>query len=96
MDKDAGKRHLQKLLLILEFILMGISLWPACWIVLRYSTMASTAIHWAFLVLLSILVFNCAYLVALLILRILIPVPKEGLFESSPDASRTGKLLSLC
>lgn len=81
---DTGKRYLQFLLLILQFLLMGISLWPAFWIVLRFSSMASNALHWVFLVLSAVLVFNYVYLIALLILRILVPIPKEGLFENSP------------
>ena len=84
MDMDTGKRYLQFFLLTLEFLLMGISLWPACWIVLRFSSEASTPIHWVLLILLAILVFNYVYLIALLILRIITPIPKEGLYENSP------------
>ena len=81
---DTRKRLLSFIFLVMEFFLIGIALWPACWIALNYSAKANTAMDWVFLILAIFLVFNCAYLVALLFIRIIIPKPKEGFFPARP------------
>ena len=82
---DTGKRLLLFLFLVMEFILIGAALWPTCWLILTYAPRANTPTHWVILILGSILVFNYVYLLALLILRIIIPKPREGSFPRRSD-----------
>ncbi len=84
-EMDTGKRFMQVLLLILELILMAAALWPTCSLVLTYAPRARTAFHWVLLILGAILVFNYAYLLALLAFRLVIPRPKEGFFPRGSD-----------
>lgn len=84
-DIDTGKRWLLFLFLVLELFLLGVALWPACWLILSFGPEASTPIHWTILILGSILAFNYAYLLVLLALRIVIPKPKEGFYPRRPD-----------
>lgn len=93
IDLDSGKRLLQFALLVLEFLLMGLSLWPACWVILKFSQNTLTAFQWSLVILLAILVFNYMYLLLLLLLRIIIPVPKEGYFKKNPDGSQPIEVL---
>jgi len=85
LQMDTAKRLLLFLFLIMELILIGAALWPTCWLILTYAPRASTPIHWVLLILGAILVFNYGYLLALLALRLIIPVPKEGYFPRRPD-----------
>ncbi|MGD9975276.1 MAG: hypothetical protein AB7S77_19605 [Desulfatirhabdiaceae bacterium] len=87
LDMDVGKRYLQFILLLLEFLLLGIALWPSCWVVFQYWSWATTPFRWVLMILLGLLVFNYSYLVALLIFRILIPVPTEGFFPRRQDGN---------
>ncbi|MDY7037008.1 MAG: hypothetical protein SV375_12710 [Thermodesulfobacteriota bacterium] len=82
---DIGKKFLLFLFLVMEFILIGAALWPTCWLMLTYAPRANTPTHWVILILGSILVFNYVYLLALLILRIIIPRPREGSFPRRSD-----------
>lgn len=82
---NAGKKLLLVLFLLMEFVLIGAALWPTCWLILTYGPRSSTATHWVLLILGAILVFNYAYLIALLAIRIVIPRPKEGFFPRRPD-----------
>jgi hypothetical protein len=85
IDMDTGKRFLQFLLLIMEFVLMGLSLWPSCWIVIKLSSAETSAFQWTLIILLAVLVFNYVYLLCLLLLRIILPVPKEGFYPINQD-----------
>jgi hypothetical protein len=85
IDPDSGKRVLLVVGLILELIMMAVGLWPAVWLVMRFASGASTPGHWVLLVLGAVLVFNFGYLVALLLFRIILPYPREGLHKISAD-----------
>lgn len=85
IDPDTGKRILLVIGLALELIMMAAGLWPAAWLVLRFAPSARTPGHWVLLILAAVLVFNYGYLLALLALRILIPVPCEGDYPLTPD-----------
>ena len=52
---------------------------------LRFAPVARTPAHWVFIILSATLVFNYGYLLALLVLRIVIPRPKEGAYSITPD-----------
>lgn len=84
-DMDTGKRWLLFLFLLMELILIGIAIWPAAWLLLSYAHSADTAFHWILLTIGAILLFNYAYLIALLALRLLIPKPKEGFYPLQAD-----------
>lgn len=93
IDMDTGKRWLQLFMLILEFLLMGLSLWPAFWLFLKLGSDTDSALQLVLTTLLSILVFNYAYLILLLLLRIVIPVPKEGFYQKTPDGGQPREVL---
>lgn len=82
---DVARRLVLTLFLTAELLLIGAALWPTCWLAMRYSSWATTPARWVLLILAAILVFNYAYLLALLALRLLIPRPPEGLFPRRPD-----------
>lgn len=82
---DRGKRLLLILGLLVQLLLMAAGMWPAIWLVLSLAPRAHAAWQWTLLILAAVLIFNFVYLVALLLLRISIPVPKEGLYEFRPD-----------
>ena len=84
-ELDGGKRWLLFLFFLMELGLLGISLWPAIWFILAYGPKAHTAIHWTFIIIGAILIFNYAYLLALLVFRIIIPKSKEGFYPRKPD-----------
>ncbi len=85
IDPDTGKQLLLVLGLGLELVMMAAGLWPAAWLVLRYAPVARTPGHWVGLILGAVLVFNVGYLVALLVLRLVIPRPRQGYHAFSPD-----------
>ena len=82
---DFGKRLLNFLFLILAFILMGAALWPTCRLVMAYAPGIDSSFQWTLLILAAILTFSYSYLFGLLILRIIIPRPREGFFPRKPD-----------
>ena len=86
-ERDLGKKLLLGLGLLLQLCLMAAALWPTAWLVMRYAPSADSPGDWVWLILGAVLVFNYVYLLALLVLRILIPRPKEGFYPASPNAS---------
>lgn len=82
---DVGKRLLLGLCLMIELVLMAAALWPTVWVVLRWAPWARTTWHWVLLILAAVLVFNYGYLIALLVLRLVIPRPKEGYYPIGED-----------
>jgi hypothetical protein len=70
--------------MLLQLLLIGAGLWPAVWVVLKYADSADRVWHWVLLILGALLLFNYGYLAALLVLRILIPQPKEGDYPYRP------------
>lgn len=78
IDPDVGKRFLLILGLGVNLALMAFALWPTAWLVLHYAGRAHTPGQWVLLILAAVMVFNYAYLVALLIARLLTPYPKPG------------------
>lgn len=94
---DTGKRLVLSLFLIMEVVLIGAALWPTCWFVLACAPEENEPILWVLIILGAILIFNYAYLVALLILRLIIPRPKEGFFPRGSDGRppREGFVLML-
>jgi acetyltransferase-like isoleucine patch superfamily enzyme len=79
---DVGKRSLLVLGLLQELVMTAAGLWPAVWLVLRCAPAATTPGHWVLIILAAVLVFDYVYLLALLLLRIVIPRPKEGFYPS--------------
>jgi hypothetical protein len=82
---DAGRRLILTLFFCAVLLLIGVALWPACWLLTHYAVWAITPTRWVLLILGAIVLFNFFYLVALLALRLVIPLPKEGLFTMRPD-----------
>ena len=78
IDPDLGKRILLAVGLLLELMMMAAGLWPATWLVLHFGPAAGTPGHWVLIILAAVLVFNYGYLLALLLLRLIIPYPSEG------------------
>ncbi len=93
IDMDTGKRYLQFLLLVMEFIVMGISLWPAVGMILYAKPWLSTAWQWVLIILAAILIFNLAYLLALLFLRLILPIPKEGYYPKTNDKTQNWNVI---
>ena len=79
------KRMLLCLGLLLQLLMMAAGLWPAAWLVLHFAPAATAPGHWVLIILGAALVFNYAYLLALLVLRAILPRPKEGLYVLRPD-----------
>ncbi len=84
LDPTVGKRLLLLLFMSVFMLLIGISLWAACAFYRWLSAYVVASSVWALVVLGSILVFNYAYLLALLILRLIVPPPREGYFPTGP------------
>ena len=84
---DGGRRLVLVLFLLVTLLLIGAALWPTCWLLQRYAAWAATPGRQVLLVLGAVLVFNYAYLVALLLLRLVIPLPREGLFPRRPNGA---------
>ena len=79
-DMEIGKRFLLWVGLLAELVMMGVGLWPAAWLVLRFGPLATGPGHWVLIILGAVLLFNYGYLVALLVFRIALPRPKEGFY----------------
>lgn len=79
IDQDLGKRLLLVLCLGMELCMIVVGLWPAAWFVMTLAPLASASGHWVLIILGATLIFNFGYLVGLLIFRILVPYPAEGL-----------------
>ena len=84
---DTGKRLFEFFYLIMELFLIGVALWPTCLLAMKYAPRADSAMYWVLLILGAVLVFNYAYLFAILVLRVVIPLPKEGFFPRRSDGS---------
>jgi len=69
----------------LLFLLLACGLVPAAWFYWEFNPGAGHPIEWAGLVLAAVLIFYYGYLLGLLVLRIIIPKPKEGLFPNRPN-----------
>lgn len=80
-DKDLGIRALLLLGLLMQLAMMAVGLWPAAWLVMHWGPHAATALHWVGIILAAVLAFNYGYLLALLALRIVIPIPPEGSYH---------------
>lgn len=78
--KDMGTRLLLLVGLLLQLLMMAAGLWPAMWLILRYGRADASPGRWVLIILGAVLLFNYGYLLALLLLRILIPYPKEGAY----------------
>ncbi len=89
IDIDAGKRLFQCFTLFILFFLMGISLYPAIALMLHFTPAVHTALGWTLLILAAIVVFNYVYLIGLLVLRVIIPVPKEGFYPTAAGGRPT-------
>lgn len=84
-DMDVGKRMILFLFLLLESLLILIALWPTV-AFLQWTLVASEhPLARALTITAAILLFNYAYLFALLVLRLLIPKPAEGYYPHSAD-----------
>lgn len=92
---DIGKRLILFLFLVLSCGLIGVSLWPSCWLVLTFAPQTSTPFHWVLLILGAILVFNYVYILAVLAFRLIIPRPKEGFFPIQSDGKLPRQALIL-
>ncbi|MFQ5805913.1 MAG: acyltransferase [Phycisphaerae bacterium] len=78
--KDFGTRFLLVIGLLLQLLMVAAGLWPAAWLVLRFGAVGRTPGQWVLIILGATLVFNYGYLLGLLLLRIVIPYPKEGAY----------------
>lgn len=94
---DMATNLLAGLFLLLQGALLGIALWPACWLVLTWGPTTTGALHWALLLLGAFLLFNYAYILALLLLRLVIPRMKEGFYPRQKNGAppREGLLFML-
>jgi len=81
-DRDLGKRFLLFFYLIIQMLLIGVALWPTCWLLLRFAPRVSFPTQWVLLILVAILLFNYAYVLALLVLRLVIPFSKPGFYPN--------------
>lgn len=82
---DIGKRLILFLSLALACGLIGVALWPCCWLFLTFAPQTNTPFQWVLLILGAILVFNYVYILAVLAFRLIIPRPKEGFFPIQSD-----------
>lgn len=84
-EMDTAARILSLLYLGLQTALILAALWPTCAFILWARPIAGTPFRWALLVTGAVMVFNYAYLVALLMARLIIPKPKEGFYPCQED-----------
>ncbi|MDO9110535.1 MAG: acyltransferase [Desulfatirhabdiaceae bacterium] len=77
---DLATKFLCCLFLFMEMAFLGAAIWPTAWLILTFSPKISSPAAWTLLILAAVLVFNYAYLIAILIIRIIIPRPREGYF----------------
>ena len=84
IDPDVGRRLLLSLGFCVQLGLIAGAVWPTVWLLLRLGPRCAGTWQWTLLIVLAVLVFNYAYAVGLLILRVLVPVPREGRYEVRP------------
>ncbi len=84
LQLDIGKKMLLLLYVIMLLALLACGFLPSA---LLYRALAPTTEQpflWTGVVLLCVLVFNWGYIIGLLVLRAVIPKPKEGIFPNHP------------
>ena len=84
---DVGLRALLGVGLAMELVMVVAGLWPAAWLVRHYAPRADAAWQWVLLILAAGVVFNYGYLIALLVFRLIIPVPREGHYPVDPGGA---------
>ncbi len=84
LQLDIGKKLLLTLYLIMFFSLIACGLLPAALLYRALDPSLKHPVEWVGVVLLAVLVFYYGYLIGLLVLRIIIPMPKEGLYPNEP------------
>ncbi len=82
---DLGTRGVILIGLLMNLGLLAGALLPTVWLVRAGAAWATTTPRWVLLLLGAVLVFNYGYLLGLLLLRIVIPVPKEGAYSVVGD-----------
>jgi len=85
LNRDTGKRIMVAFGFLMELVMIAVGLWPAVWLVLHYAPGIHGTLGWVVLILAAILVFNYGYLAALLVFRLIIPYPSEGLHQIGPQ-----------
>lgn len=85
VDLDLGKRLLLVTYLGMVALLSVCGLWPAIWVYRRLNVYMTTPLEVAVLLVGCLILFNIGYLAGLLVLRMAIPKPKEGLYSRRPD-----------
>ena len=79
-DLNIGKRVIVVLFMLTTLLLIGAGLWPSIWLYQRYNESVETISGLVVLLLGVLLMFNIGYLIGLLVLRIIIPKHKEGIY----------------
>lgn len=92
MSLDAGKRFMLCFALLLQLTLIAVALWPTVAFWQWTAPWASAAWQWTLLIIAALLVFCYAYAVALLIVRVILPVPREGLHSWTPGDKPPGQV----
>lgn len=94
---DLATQGLGLVYLVIQFTLIGAGLLPVFVLFTLWMPQGRGVLSWTAFVLAEVLVFNYAYLVALLLLRIVVPRPKEGYFPRGKDGQppKEGVLLML-
>ena len=90
---EFGKRCLLWGGLVQELVMMGVGLWPAAWLVLRFGPSATSPGAWVVIIIGAVLLFNYGYLIALLASRIILPRPKEGVYPVQPGRRPPGPVI---
>lgn len=85
MQLDIGKKLLLVLYLFMLYWVMFCGLLPATMLYHYFAPQATHPVVWSGLAIITILVFFYGYLIGLLILRIIIPRPKEGTYPNAPN-----------
>lgn len=80
MGRDVGKSLLTILFLLLGLTLIWVSSLPAVWLYGVLGARSASLPYWGFAVIVCLLAFAYTYAAGLLVLRFLLPVPKEGVY----------------
>lgn len=93
LDPNLGLRGVLLLDLLFKLVLLGLSAWPVI-VAWRWWWVSLTA-DWqrVLFVLGMVLLFNFAYLLAVLLLRVIIPVPREGVFAIDKNKAKDPTVL---
>lgn len=82
---DTAAKMLAFIYLIMQLVLVGIALWPTYMFIAVLGVRAGGPTEWVLITIGAVLIFNYAYVIALLLMRLIIPKSREGFYPRRKD-----------